>query len=90
MEALNKNKEEIEKILKEIKENSHWETERERLESAYQERIKTSILWGEDEIEFLENYREINSDILSPITFQSRIKQLQTHLNWLNEQEKKQ
>jgi len=99
---MNKNKEEIEKILKGCGEEFLLKTTDNDVscicgnyymssiklcptcERAKQERIKTSILWCEDEIEFLN--RKKGKWVLD-YDESNRIKQLQTHLKWLKEQE---
>jgi hypothetical protein len=73
---------------------------KERLEAT----IKTSIEWCEDEIEFLEHDCRICVKCFTipygdgnchcgknewDYKIEDKIKQLQTHLNWLKEQEKK-
>ena len=66
-----------------------------KLISNHTERIKTSILWCEDEIEFLNSifpggkYEVEDKLFLKCINrVESKIYQLQTHLTWLKEQEK--
>lgn len=108
---INKNEEEIEKILKDLeKVSGEWlEDLEDEIKTKLQERIKTSILWCEDEIEFIENHvyydnepcrfdhhgycqdhHTCGDDKCSNEIILNRLQQLQSHLNWLKEQEKKQ
>ena len=105
---INKNKEEIEKILKKIEKRAKFLTfhnksiqrqmrmcdfELRDLMLQLQERIKTSIEWCEDEIEFLENLTMplINNSMDSKINqrfykeFEEKKEQLQSHLKWLKQ-----
>jgi hypothetical protein len=84
---INQNKEEIEKMMRECRmpfdKNKHIQT-------ALQERIKTSILWCEDEIEYLEelcSYAEDEDNMQLINTIEPKLEQLQIHLKWLKEQE---
>jgi len=92
MEAINKNKEEIEKILKGCG-CIEWGCLPECLcpycERTKQERISTSILWCEDEIEFLKGL-EWECDYTfygKPDKIEERKEQLQNHLNWLKQKQ---
>jgi len=121
MEITNKNKEEIEKILKEIEENfqrrlkDYAQYEKEGtlgvynrseeelrkwikeefsetiwypiLKNKLQERIKTSIQWCKDEIEFLECF-ELGSGSKAGLEIMKRKIQFRNHLTWLKEQER--
>lgn len=104
MEAINKNKEEIEKIDEEIVDCQKPIQECifcQIADGKKQERIKTSILWCEDEIERWTPYLNFMDISIKdePKTFKIKMKliqdgynyleQLQTHLTWLKEQEKK-
>lgn len=102
MEMINKNKEEIEKNFKEIKDLyydskgcifndkdiNEWKSPNYLiLKDRLQERIKTSILWCEDEIEFLEERKKEYGDekVFMFSDFGERLQQLKTHLKWLKE-----
>lgn len=99
---INKNKEEIEKIKKEM--NHMFDSGIDykyvrQLVIQLDERIKTSILWCKDEIELIESVIDgivlddnIEIDINEinlklKISLKNKISQLQTHLKWLKEQE---
>jgi len=111
MEAINKNKEEIEKILKgcgvwsqgnikglTIQMQCGDDRFKDKIglcevcRAELKATIKTSIEWCEDEIKFLnERKKAYNDDERFMFSnFGERLEQLQTHLNWLKEQEKKQ
>ena len=106
METLNKNKEEIEKLYNEMKEcEKNWKTPQDNMKWTkrnadwfmsrwcYFERIKTSILWCEDEILSLEylSRQMISANNMKATRTEVEIilQQLQTHLIYLKEQEKK-
>jgi len=100
MEITNKNKEEIEKGYEKEEIDKIYCEDRMSIYSQLwlcptckrirQERIKTSIQWCEDEIEFLERLDKHLIDEY-PRSYASwiynRLQQLQTHLIWLKEQE---
>ncbi len=102
METLNKNKEEIEKIGCGIRRFDGGDGKTIGVcgdnnylclicRKAREERIKTSILWCEDEIDYLTKFVNLcdytcySNGYLDP---NLKIKKFQTYLNWLKEQEK--
>jgi hypothetical protein len=97
MEALNKNKEEIEKMQKgcgylvSYSKSSECGKNGWICDECYiplQERIKTSILWCEDEIEFINIIFKKISFLDETSLMDKKREKLQTHLTWLKEQEK--
>lgn len=85
---INKNKEEIEKIEKGCK-SIEWGCLPERLcpycQRAKQERIKTSILWCEDEIEFLEQIDLRDCDSIEVIDERYSNERSDVDETWLDE-----
>ena len=92
MNALETNKQEIEKLMKEMNEDKDYSFDLHK--AVLEERIKTSILFCEDEIEFLEWCLEslghdIDSELLNPTAFHinKRKEELTAHLEWLKQKQ---